>query len=54
MSQLGRLPQTGDEITINNLRFVVDTCDKYRIINVHLYITPEGEESEETDTNKEE
>ena len=54
VSQLGRLPQTGDEITVNNLRFVVDKCDKYRIINVHLYITPEGEESEETDTNKEE
>ena len=54
VSQLGRLPQTGDEITINNLRFVVDTCDKYRIINVHLYITPEGEQSEESDTNKDE
>lgn len=54
VSQLGRLPQTGDEITINNLRFVVDTCDKYRIINVHLYITPEGEQSEESDTNKNE
>ena len=54
VSQLGRLPQTGDEVTINNLRFVVDTCDKYRIINVHLYITPEGEQSEESDTNKDE
>ena len=54
VSQLGRLPQTGDEITVNNLRFVVDECDKYRIINVHLYITPEGEKSEESDANKEE
>lgn len=54
VSQLGRLPQTGDEITINNLRFVVDTCDKYRIINVHLYITPEGEQSEESDAHKDE
>ena len=43
VSQLGRLPQDGDEVTIDNLRFVVEECDKYRIIKAHLYV------SEETD-----
>lgn len=54
VSQLGRLPQDHDEITVNNLRFVVEECDKYRIITVHLYVLPENTDSIESEDNKEE
>lgn len=43
VSQLGRLPQDGDEVIIDKLKFVVEECDKYRIIKVHLYITVDEE-----------
>ena len=43
VSQLGRLPQDGDEVTIDNLRFVVEECDKYRIIKAHLYVSEESD-----------
>lgn len=38
VSQLGRLPHDGDEVELDNQKLVVDKCDKYRIIKVHLYI----------------
>lgn len=44
---LERLPQTSDEVTFENIRFVVEECDKNRIIKVHAYILPEEEEQEE-------
>ena len=54
VSQLGRLPQDGDEVTIGNLRFIVEECDKYRIIKAHLYITEESvETTEATETTEE-
>lgn len=48
VSQLGRLPQDGDEVKLDNQKLVVDECDKYRIIKVHLYINDVAEESSET------
>ena len=54
VSQLGRLPQDGDEVVINNLKFVVEECDKYRIIKVHLYITVNEEAALETEEKTEE
>ncbi len=47
--KLERLPRTGDEITVNNVRLVVDKCTKNRIIKVHMYITAaeEGTDEEE-------
>ena len=48
VSQLGRLPQDGDEVKLDNQKLVVDECDKYRIIKVHLYINDVDEESSET------
>ena len=44
---LERLPQTSDEVTFENIRFVVEECDKNRIIKVHAYILPEEDEQEE-------
>ena len=47
INQLERLPQTSDEVTFENIRFVVEECDKNRIIKVHAYILPEGDETED-------
>ena len=47
INQLERLPQTSDEVTFENIRFVVEECDKNRIIKVHAYILPEEDEPEE-------
>ena len=54
VSQLGRLPQDGDEVTIDNLRFVVEECDKYRIIKAHLYVTEDSAETEKAPETTEE
>lgn len=54
VSQLGRLPQDGDEVELDNQKLVVDECDKYRIIKVHLYINEVSEEaSEKSEETKE-
>ncbi len=45
---LERLPQLKDEVIFDNMRFVVDECDKNRITRVHAYILPE--EDKETTT----
>ncbi len=47
INQLERLPQTSDEVTFENIRFVVEECDKNRIIKVHAYLLPEEDEPEE-------
>ena len=47
INQLERIPQTSDEVTFENIRFVVEECDKNRIIKVHAYILPEEDEPEE-------
>lgn len=54
VSRLGRLPQDGDEVVIDNLRFVVEECDKYRIIKAHLYVTEDTEPTEEPADSTEE
>ena len=41
---LQRLPKEGDEITFKNIRFVVENCDKNRIITIHVYILPDADE----------
>ncbi len=43
---LEHLPQKGDEIMLDGLRFVVEECDKHRMIKVHAYIlnTDKGDE----------
>lgn len=45
--KLERLPRTGDEIEVNNVRLVVDKCTKNRIIKVHMYITAPDEGTDE-------
>ena len=44
VNALGRLPRLGDEVSFDNFRLVVDKCDKYRIIKVHLYIETTSDE----------
>lgn len=41
---LERLPQVGDEVTVNNIRFVVESCDRNRIQKVHAYRIQEDPE----------
>ncbi len=48
VSQLGRLPQDGDEVVLENQKLVVEECDKYRIIKVHLYIDEVSDATVET------
>ena len=53
VNRLDRLPQDGDEVITDNFRLVVDECDKYRIIKVHLYIRTDSEtDSESTEENE--
>ncbi len=53
VSQLGRLPQDGDEVNLENQKLVVDECDKYRIIKIHLYINEVSDETiEASDDDK--
>ncbi|MGN0375820.1 MAG: HlyC/CorC family transporter [Butyrivibrio sp.] len=53
VNRLDRLPQDGDEVITDNFRLVVDECDKYRIIKVHLYIRKDSEtDSESTEDNE--
>ena len=40
---LERLPQTEDEVVFDNIRLVVEECDKNRITKVHVYLLPEEE-----------
>ena len=47
VKNLERLPQEGDEVTFDNLRLVVEECDKNRIIKVHAYVNPPSEETED-------
>lgn len=53
VSQLGRLPQNGDQVVLDNFKLAVDECDKYRIIKVHLYIKEDLEADSESTDNKE-
>ncbi len=47
VKHLERLPQEGDEVAFDNLRLVVEECDKNRIIKVHAYITKPDESTAE-------
>lgn len=47
VSQLGRLPQNDDEVILENQKLVVEECDKYRIIKIHLYINDASEDTAE-------
>lgn len=53
IDMLNRLPQTGDEVLYKNIRFVVEECDKNRIIKVHAYILPESEDIKEEELPEE-
>ncbi len=44
---LERLPQKGDEVTLDRLRLVVEECDKNRINKVHAYIVEKGNTDDE-------
>ena len=48
VNALGRLPRLGDEVDFEEFRLVVDKCDKYRIIKVHLYIKTASEADSDT------
>ena len=48
VNALGRLPRLGDEVDLKEFRLVVDKCDKYRIIKVHLYIKPTPDADSDT------
>lgn len=47
IDSLKRLPVLGDEVTIGNLRFVVEGCTKNRITKVHAYILDTKKEPDE-------
>ena len=40
VKHLERLPQEGDEVDLDGLKFIVEKCDKNRIIKVRAYIVP--------------
>lgn len=44
---LDHLPEEGEEVTCDNLRFVVEKVERNRIDKVHLYILDETEKKEE-------
>ena len=46
IERLDHLPQAGESIEYNNMKFVVQQVDKKRIEKVHLYL-PEEEDKEE-------
>lgn len=48
--KLERLPKTGDEITIDNIRLVVEKCSKNRINKVRMYVI--HEDTQETDVEE--
>ena len=50
IDSLKRLPVLGDEVTIGNLRFVVEGCTKNRITKVHAYILDTKKEPDEENT----
>lgn len=52
IDSLKRLPVLGDEVTIGNLRFVVEGCTKNRITKVHAYILDTKKESDEENTEE--
>lgn len=52
IDSLKRLPVLGDEVTIGNLRFVVEGCTKNRITKVHAYILDTEKESDEENTEE--
>lgn len=52
MKCLERLPQEGDTVELDRITFVVEECDKNRIINIHAYVK-EMEESDDKDEEKE-
>lgn len=52
IDSLKRLPVLGDEVTIGNLRFVVEGCTKNRITKVHAYILDIEKESDEENTEE--
>ena len=49
---LKRLPVLGDEVTIGNLKFVVEGCTKNRITKVHAYILDTKKEPDEENTEE--
>lgn len=53
IDMLHRLPVEGDEVTLKNIRLVVEECDKNRITRVHAYILPEEEDNTEADVPEE-
>ena len=52
IDSLKRLPVLGDEVTIGNLRFVVEGCTKNRITKVHAYILDTKKEPDEENTEE--
>lgn len=52
IDSLKRLPVLGDEVTIGNLRFVVEGCTKNRITKVHAYILDTEKEPDEENTEE--
>lgn len=55
IEQLDRLPEEGDEIiTEKGIRMVVDSLDKNRVENVHIYLPEDFYKKEDTDENSEE
>ena len=52
IDSLKRLPVLGDEVTIGNLKFVVEGCTKNRITKVHAYILDTKKEPDEENTEE--